>query len=91
MVESSMPLSAAVVAAPIRKLCPAYTLGSYPRAERADRTREVKASLDSGDELWNRKNGPGEGPRMARKAEIAATGQRSSPVMPRKMEMPFLP
>ena len=34
MVESSMPLSAAVVAAPIWKLCPAYALASYLRLVR---------------------------------------------------------
>ena len=37
-VQSSMPAVAAVVAVPIRKLCPAYCAGSSPIAVRAPRS-----------------------------------------------------
>ena len=59
MVESSTPCSAAVVAAPIRKLCPEIPALLAPASSRALLTSSTKRGLVSGLPSSNLKRGPG--------------------------------
>ena len=88
--ESSTPLAAAVDATPILKLCPANWDACIPATVRADRTFATNKSLDNGVPSLKVKKGPGEEPRTARYADIAATGHNLFCVFPMKITIPFL-
>ena len=89
IMESCLPRSAAVVAAPIRKLWPAYFVGSIPGDHKAFLMWEIYLCFVKGVLSLNWNIGPGEFPRIAKNAVTAATGQRSSPVFPTKMCTPL--
>ena len=82
MVESSSPRSAAVVAAPMRRLCPVEFLASSPAVSKAERSFGMNQSFVHGLPSWHMKSGPGVCPRTARNANTAATGHMSSSVFP---------
>ena len=84
--ESSIPTSAAAVAAPMRKLWPvtaASAAGSIPDDIRASRTATTNRRLVSGKPSWNRNRGPWACPRKAIYANTADTGQISWCVRPK--------
>ena len=54
-----MPAEAAVVAAPIRKLCPAKLLAGKLAVVRADLTLSTNLDFDKGDPDFQQKRGPG--------------------------------
>ena len=90
MVSTGIPQTAAVVAAPIRKLCPAYSSGLRPALARTflsaiTRRWRVRASPD-----LNRNSGPSPGPRIAIYASMAATGQSGVSVLPMYIVTPYL-
>ena len=84
MVWSGMPARAAEVAAPMRKLCPEYLVGSMPAVARALFTVLMRKVLVKVDPLRNRSNGPvrWEG-RIVMNDRIAATGQMTDAVLPK--------
>ena len=84
MVWSGMPAEAADVAAPMRKLCPEYLVGSMPAVARALFTALMRKVLVKVDPSRNRSNGPvrWEG-RIVRNDRIAATGQMTDAVLPK--------
>ena len=63
MVESSIPDEAAVVAAPMQKLCPAYLLAGRLAFNKASLTWFTNLGFERGVLLCHRKRGPGEVPR----------------------------
>ena len=65
IVESSIPAAAAVDAAPMRKLWPAYFAWLNPAIERALRNSCTKMSLVRNAPCAMMKSGPGALPRMA--------------------------
>ena len=80
--DSCKPCSAAVVAAPTLKLCPAYTEESMPPSVSVVRSADTKRSLVNRRPSLNMKSGPGTLPRWTRYPNMAATGQRSLRVAP---------
>ena len=90
MSESSRPRSAAVVAAPILKLWPAYLLSSSPRVWSAARTLLTTWDFSTGLPLGWQNKGPSAPPLSARYARRAATGHRSLPDLPRYTLIPLL-
>ena len=64
MIESSTPAKSAVVAAPIRKLCPVYPLVSKPAVIIAFRMAMTSLSLVRNDPSLNTKKGPPTAGRM---------------------------
>ena len=89
IVESSIPALAAVVAAPIRKLCPAKLLYGRSAASKAVLTCCVNFALHNGFPPLNLKNGPGVAPRIAIYASMAVTGHNLQPVLPTNTSTPF--
>ena len=85
--ESSNPAMAAV-AAPIRKLCPAYWDWSSPRSCRIRLTRPTNQALTTTSLLGCRKKALLREPLTSRYLTIAATGQSSSPVRPTTTSVP---
>ena len=85
-----MPHCAAVVAAPIRKLWPAYLSSSVPAVESASLTFATKRSRVSGlpSRKWN--SGPVPPTLMDKYANIADIGHSSLLVRPMYMSTPFL-
>ena len=61
--ESSSPLPATAVAAPMRKLCLAYYSGLTPHLASACLTRLMNLALVRGVPSLKRKKGPSAGPR----------------------------
>ena len=82
MVESSTPCWAAVVAAPILKLCPEKGFGSIPADIRAFLTSVTKRGLVRGLPSWKMNRGPGLLPLITMYANKAETGQRGLLVQP---------
>ena len=78
IVESSSPAFAAVVAAPIQKLCPAKWWSGTPATMRASLTLAIKYGWVNGSPLVWIKKGPLEAPLCAMYNSTAATGQRRS-------------
>jgi len=90
IVESSNPTKAAVVAAPIRKLCPANWSWGSPMALRQARTRFVKPHFVTGFPVVSRKKGPaGNCFLMLTKFSMANTGHVFDPVIPTMMSAPL--
>ena len=77
--ESSTPAIAAVVAAPILKLWPAYFPASIPALPSAALKHRTSFSLDKGAHEAKVKNGPFSLPCTAMYAATALTGHRSLP------------
>ena len=75
IVESSMPRSAGVVAAPMRELCLAKFGPTSSAACSADRSFDMNRAFVHGVLSQQTKSGPASIPRMARKDSTAATGQ----------------
>ena len=88
MSESSSPLWAAVVAAPIRKLCPLYLECCTPTSRNAACRRETNIDLVSGSPLVAIKRGPWPELRTLMYSISALTGHTSDPVDPRKTSTP---
>ena len=88
MVESFKPTKAAVVAAPMRKLCPENPVVSIPAAVNALQMAENSLSRVRKEPSLNTKNGPLTAGRTATYARIAVTGHKSDHVLPKKMETP---
>ena len=82
MVESSMPALAAVVAAPIWKLCLANWDSGSPIACNGALTYCVKVAVVSGFPYLNLKNGPWSTPRTAVKFKTACTGHKGQSILP---------
>lgn len=82
MVESSKLALAAAVAAPIRKLWPAYSLSAYPIADRTFLMAATNSGLVNGVLSVLTKNGPAAPPLLAMYAITAVTGQRGQLVRP---------
>ena len=76
IVESSTPARAAEVAAPIRKLWPAYWCCGRPAMLRMLRISDTNWLFIKALFSESTKNGPGLSPRKVIKLRIAATGQR---------------
>ena len=89
IVASLMPHWLAVVAAPIRKLCPAYLLASTPAFCNRSRTFLMKWSFVRFLPSLNWNKNPALSRRMARNAIMASTGQSCEWVLPRKMSIPL--
>ena len=87
--ESSRPRAIAVVAAPIRKLCPVEGVESIPMWRRADWRWVTRADLVKGVPDWNWKSGPTRGRWNARNLMRTWTGQRPSSMAPRYMLTPW--
>ena len=88
MVESSIPARAADVAAPIRKLWPAYSCWENPSTARTARIRLTNHALVIGlpSKFW--KNSPGRSCRREIYDRSADTGHRAQPVRPTTMFTP---
>ena len=80
--ESSIPTVAAVVAAPIWKLCPANLSAGRLAFFRASCTAFTKLSRVSGRPSFHMNKGPGFGPLVDIYESRAATGHRSLSVRP---------
>ena len=89
MMQSSTPREAAVMAAPMRKLCPQYRDWSIPARSSAPRTRFIKRCLVRTCPSANRNRGPGSISLACKKSRTAATGQRSLPVAPTNKSIPL--
>ena len=89
IVESSTPANAAVVAAPIRKLCPAYWPWGTPRVTNILRISPTNVFFRRGFPAASMNRGPGRSPRLAKYPSTAATGQRLVSVWPRTTSTPF--
>lgn len=85
-----MPHTAAVVAAPMRKLWPAYLVSSMPACHSAEHTACRNASLVSGVPFLKQSSGPGELSGTEINASSADTGHTKSLACPRHMSL-FLP
>ena len=83
MRESLKPILAAVVAAPMRKLCPLKQESSTPAACRACRRKCTSLGLERVQPSSNRNSGPGVRGRIARYPSINVTGHKTSPVIPK--------
>ena len=88
IVESSTPAMAAVVAAPIRKLCPAYCCRGRPTAVRISRSCSMNHAFRAGCVAARLKNTPAAGPLTAMYLRIAVTGHNGRPVDPTMMSAP---
>ena len=86
--ESSTPRAAAVVAAPILKLCPANFDASKPVFDSASLTLLTNCSRDKGRPSLNWKKGPGWLPRIAKYAATVDTGHSLFPVFPKNIDTP---
>ena len=82
IVESSMPARAAEVAAPMRKLCPAYSSCGRPREERTARTCCTNHDFVTGDPCVVMKKGPARSWRSYMYDTTAVTGQMGVSVRP---------
>ena len=89
MTESSMPFAAAIVAAPILKLCEQYFDWSMPASYKACRTACANRARVKGRPSLNTNNGPGVDPRTLKKLRTAATGHRCSCPQPTYGSTPF--
>ena len=89
MMESSSPLAAAVVAAPIRKLCSLYLASSRPVFCSASLTLVTKRCLVKNDPFENMKRGSSFAPLTTRYHSNAVTGQRFEDVLPMNRSTPF--
>ena len=88
MTSTGTAHATAIVAAPIRKLCPAYFSGLSPDNARAFRSSDTSRGQVSGCPL-NRKRGPSILPRTTRYVNSAATtGHRGKSVLLRTMDDP---
>ena len=88
MVESSMPATAAVVAASMRKLWPAYCCWGNPMVARMVRIWAMNHGFVTGSPDGSIKKGPGRSPREVVYSIMAVTGHRLSPVRPTTMSDP---
>ena len=82
IVESSMPARAAEVAAPMRKLCPAYSSCGRPREERTARTCCTNHDFVTGDPCAVMKKGPARSCRSSMYDTTAVTEQMGMSVRP---------
>ena len=83
MRESCRPRNAAVVAAPMRKLWPAYNEESIPHFARVDLKNNTKQSQVRQRPSANLNRGPDDFPRSTKYPSMAETGQiMSEPVAP---------
>ena len=82
---------AAVVAAPILKLCPAKSLAGRPALVRADLTSSTNFVFVRGDPSSQINKAPGFDPLLVKYLNMANTGQISSPVLPTITLIPILP
>ena len=73
MTSTGIPHAAAVVAAPIRKLCPAYFSGFFTASVRAFQSSETNWTRVRGCQL-DKNKGPSPFPRTTKYASSAATG-----------------
>ncbi len=89
IMESSIPFFAAVVAAPIRKLWPAYWSWGRPSPLRIARIWVVNHGLVMVFPFLSRNNGPGAERRLAKYWVSAITGHTFLRVQPKKMWAPL--
>ena len=88
MISTGTPQAAAVVAAPILKLCPAYFDGSKPAEDSAFRSCDTRADRVKARPSLKRKRGPSPMPRTTKYDNTAATGHSFDPVFPTWMVTP---
>ena len=90
IVASPSPRAAAVVAAPLRKLCPVYPSAEMPLLLNAFWVSWTKRGLVSGFPSWRQNNGPSVLPLFPKYASIAPTGHSLLPVRPTYTSTPLL-
>ena len=90
IIESGRQHRAAVVAAPVRKLWPAYLQASIPVCCSTARIADTKHSRVRKRLFVNQKKGPFSGPLCTMEARIAETGHKSPFVLPKYTVTPFL-
>ena len=86
---SPRPTAAAVVAAPMRKLYPLYSVVSTPWRASVSRIDVINMLRDKGDPFDRIKSGPGTQLRTAKLDKTAETGQSKCPVQPRDSVIPL--